>query len=511
MTGIVYLIGAGPGDHKLITLKGKECIEKADVIVYDYLADAHFLSYAKEGAEIIYAGKKSNNHTMHQWEINELLVKCGLEGKVVARLKGGDPLVFGRGGEEALALVEAGVPFEFVPGITSGISAPAYAGIPVTQRAMATSFAIVTGHEDPTKPESGMNWEGLAKSVDTISFVMGISNLPNIATNLIKYGRPKETPVAVIRWGTKPIQETLVSTLEHVVEDVEKAQLKAPAIVIVGEVVSLREQLRWFDNKPLFGKTIVVTRARSKASALSERLLELGAHVIEASAIKTQALPRTEEMDVAYDSLASYDGLIFTSAEGVRFFFDGLLDRGLDSRALGSMKVCAIGSATAKSLLDRGIRADIVPPNYQAESVVETITAEQGRVWPNRELGDLRFMLVQPKVARDVINKGLSQAGCDVTVLRLYETVQDTSHKEYLEEALRAGEVDYITFTSSSTVTNTKDMLGSDAVSLLGNTKVVCIGPITGATCVEEGIQPDLIGETFTIPAMVDLILNDCK
>ena len=467
MTGIVYLIGAGPGDHKLITLKGKECIEKADVIVYDYLADAHFLSYAKEKAEIIYAGKKSNNHTMHQWEINELLVKCGLEGKVVARLKGGDPLVFGRGGEEALALVEAGVPFEFVPGITSGISAPAYAGMPVTQRAMAT--------------------------------------------NLIKYGRPKETPVAVIRWGTKPIQETVVSTLEHVVEDVEKAQLKAPAIVIVGEVVSLRDQLRWFDNKPLFGKTIVVTRARSKASALSERLLELGAHVIEASAIKTQALPRTEEMDVAYDGLSSYDGLIFTSAEGVRFFFDGLLDRGLDSRALGSMKVCAIGSATAKSLLDRGIRADIVPPNYQAESVVETITAEQDRVWPERALGELRFVLVQPKVARDVIYKGLSQVGCDVTVLRLYETVQDTSHKEYLEEALRAGEVDYITFTSSSTVTNTKDMLGSDAVALLGNTKVVCIGPITGATCVEEGIQPDLIGETFTIPAMVDLILNDCK
>ena len=317
--------------------------------------------------------------------------------------------------------------------------------------------------------------------------------------------------MAVIRWGTKPIQETVVSTLEHVVEDVEKAQLKAPAIVIVGEVVSLRDQLRWFDNKPLFGKTIVVTRARSKASALSERLLELGAHVIEASAIKTQALPRTEEMDVAYDSLSSYDGLIFTSAEGVRFFFDGLLDRGLDSRALGSMKVCAIGSATAKSLLDRGICADIVPPNYQAESVVETITAEQGRVWPDRALGDLRFVLVQPKVARDVIYKGLSQAGCDVTVLRLYETVQDTSHKEYLEEALRAGEVDYITFTSSSTVTNTKDMLGADAVTLLGNTKIVCIGPITGATCVEEGIQPDLIGETFTIPAMVDLILNDCK
>lgn len=501
MAGIVYLIGAGPGDYKLITVKGKECIEKADVIVYDYLADTHLLRWARPDAELIYAGKKSRNHTMKQEEINALIVEYGLAGKVVARLKGGDPLVFGRGGEEALALVEAGVPFEFVPGVTSGISAPAYAGIPVTQRGMATSFAIVTGHEDPTKDESGMNWEGLATAVDTVSFVMGVSNLPLIQRKLIEHGRPKETPVAVIRWGTKPIQETVVTTLEHVVEDVEKAKLKAPAIVIVGEVVSLREHLRWFDNKPLFGKTIVVTRAREQASALTSRLEELGAHVIEASAIKTQALPQTADMKETYTHLDNYEMLIFTSAEGVRYFFNGLYDCKLDVRALGNVRICAIGSATAKALFDKGIKADVIPPNYQAESVVETVVPMIGN--------DEKVLLIQPKVARDIIPNGLRKAGIHIDVLRLYKTVQDTSYAELLKNALENGEVDYVTFTSSSTVTNTKDLLGADAISLLRGPKTVCIGPITAATAVEEGIRVDLVGDTFTIPAMVDLIVTD--
>lgn len=505
MTGIVYLIGAGPGDYKLITLKGKECIEKADVIVYDYLADAHLLKWAKPQAEIIYAGKKSNQHTMHQWEINELLVKCGQEGKVVARLKGGDPLVFGRGGEEALALVEAGVPFEFVPGVTSGISAPAYAGIPVTQRAMATSFAIVTGHEDPTKDESGMNWQGLATAVDTISFVMGVSNLPTIVEKLTTYGRPKETPVAVIRWGTKPIQETLVSTLEHVVEDVKAAGLKAPAIVIVGEVVNLREKLRWFDTKPLFGKTVVVTRARAQASVLTEQLENLGAHVIEASAIKTEALPLTEEGRQDLAVLDSYGALIFTSAEGVRYFFENLHNMKKDSRSLANVKICAIGSATAKALFDRGILADIVPANYQAESVVEAVKTfyeESGESMSHKVL------LIQPKVARSVIPNGLKGAGLDVHIVRLYETVQDSSCQELINQSLIDG-VDYITFTSSSTVTNTLALLSDEGKAALEKTKKVCIGPITAATCVEHDIKPDLIGETFTVPAMVALIEQD--
>lgn len=500
MTGIVYLIGAGPGDHKLITLKGKECIEKADVIVYDYLADAHLLRWAREDAEIIYAGKQSSNHTMKQEEINALLVQKGLEGHVVARLKGGDPLVFGRGGEEALALVEAGVPFEFVPGVTSGISAPAYAGIPVTQRAMATSFAIVTGHEDPTKEESGMNWSGLATSVDTISFVMGVSNLPLIAERLIQHGRPKETPVAVIRWGTKPIQRTVVSTLEHVLEDVAKAKLSSPAIIIVGEVVSLRDQLRWFDNKPLFGKTIVVTRARAQASVLTEQLEALGAQVIEASAIKTQALPVDESITNTLTDLGSYKMLVFTSAEGVRYFFDAWRQLGRDARKLGDIQVCAIGMATGKALESHGIIADVIPPNYQAESVVDVVAPLM--------TGDDKVLLVQPKVARPVIPEGLRAKGITVDVVRLYETVQDTTYGPLLKDVLAKGEVDYVTFTSSSTVTNTLDLLDGN-VDLINAQRVVCIGPITAATCEEVGIRPDLIGETFTVPAMVELIKED--
>ena len=289
MTGIVYLIGAGPGDPKLITVKGRECIEQADVIVYDYLADSHLLKWAKLEAELVYVGKRCRNHTMKQEDINALLVERGQQGKIVARLKGGDPLVFGRGGEEAMALREGNVPFEFVPGVTSAIAAPAYAGIPVTQRAMATSFAVVTGHEDPTKPESGIHWDGLATAVDTVCFVMGVTNLPLISSRLIEHGRSPKTPVALVRWGTKPVQEVLVSTLEHVVDDVHKAGIKAPAIIVVGDVVNLREQLRWFDNKPLFGKTILVTRARAQASVLTEQLMALGANVIEAATIKTEA------------------------------------------------------------------------------------------------------------------------------------------------------------------------------------------------------------------------------
>lgn len=493
MAGIVYLIGAGPGDSKLITVKGKECIERADVIVYDYLADSKLLQWARDDAEIIYAGKQCRDHTMHQYEINELLVKKGLEGKVVARLKGGDPLVFGRGGEEALALHEAGVAFEFVPGVTSAISAPAYAGIPVTHRAVATSFAVVTGHEDPTKRESGMHWKGLATAVDTLTFVMGIGHLPMIVKELMAHGRAPSTPVALVRWGTKPIQETLVSTLEHVVDDVAKAGLTSPAIIVVGDVVNLRDQLRWFDNKPLFGKTVLVTRARRQASALSEALLNLGANVIEAAAIKTQALALDEVTRAMLENLRAYSYITFTSAEGVRYFFKALADRGLDTRALGNHKICAIGVATGKALHAYGIRPDCIPLNYQAESVVETLQAVVG----DRD----KVLLVQPKVARSVIPDGLRASGIDVDVIRLYETVQDMSQREVLQEALASKTVDYITFTSSSTVTNTLALVGD--ASLLSATKIACIGPITAATAVKEGLEPTVISEEYTIDGLV--------
>ncbi len=501
--GKVYLIGAGPGDYKLITVKGRECIEKADVIIYDYLADNHLLQWARPEAELIYAGKQCKHHTLHQYEINELLVKYGREGKIVARLKGGDPLVFGRGGEEALVLKEAGVAYEFVPGVTSAIAAPAYAGIPVTQRAMATSFAIVTGHEDPTKGVSGIHWEGLAKAVDTITFVMGVGNLPLIAQKLMEHGRAADTPVAVIRWGTKPIQETLVSTLDHVVEDVKKAQIKPPSLIIVGQVVNLRKQLRWFDTKPLFGKTIVVTRARAQASALTNRLEELGANVLEAPAIKTQALPLSGDDEQVISHMAVYKALVFTSAQGVRYFFSALKGLHKDSRALAGLAVCAIGTATAKALERHGIQADLIPSNFQAESVVDALKASlpvQSRV-----------LLIQPKKARKVIPEGLRQAGIEVDILRLYETVLEGAHSQEVKEALASDQVDYVTFTSSSTVRNTIDSLGQEAKELLGKARIACIGPITAATCQEEGLSVDLICQTYTIPALVELIVSDVR
>lgn len=502
--GMIYLIGAGPGDYKLITVKGKECIEKADVIIYDYLADQKLLQWARPDAELIYAGKQCRYHTLKQHEINALLVEKGKEGKLVARLKGGDPLVFGRGGEEALALHEAGVPFEFVPGVTSGIAAPAYAGIPVTQRAMATSFAIITGHEDPTKAVSGINWEGLATSVDTLCFVMGIGHLPYITSQLMAHGRSGDTPAAVIRWGTKPTQEVLVTTVAEAADDVARAGLKPPAVFIVGDVVRLREELRWFDTKPLFGKKVVVTRARAQASQLVEKLEELGAEVIEAAAIKTVPLGLTEANRVLLHELTEYKALCFTSAQGVAYFFEALHEEGLDGRALGQAKVCAIGSATAKVLADKGILADIVPASYQGEAVADALL-------PLVSGGD-KVLLLQPKKARAVIPDSLSKAGLTIDILRLYETVEDDQNRDYLAEVLAADDVDYITFTSSSTVTNTLHLLGENGCELVKKAKsIVCIGPITAATCMEAGITPDLVGDTFTIPAMVDLITTDAE
>lgn len=503
MTGMVYLIGAGPGDVKLITVKGRECIERADVIVYDYLADAHLLEWARSDAELIYAGKQCKDHTMHQWEINELLVQKGKEGKIVARLKGGDPLVFGRGGEEAMALGEAGVPFEFVPGVTSPIAAPAYAGIPVTQRAMATSFAVVTGHEDPTKSVSGIHWEGLATAVDTLCFVMGVGNLPVIAEKLMTYGRAPSTPVALVRWGTKPVQEVLVSTLEHVVEDVEKAQLKAPAIIVVGDVVNLREKLQWFDNKPLFGKTVVVTRARAQASAFREKLMAQGANVVEAAAIKTIPMDLFDEDKRIIANANTYQCVVFTSGEGVRYFFDALYKEGKDTRALGYAKVAAIGCATARELGKYGIVPDIIPADYKAESAVEALEEELNA-------GD-SVLLIQPKVARDVIPRCLRHRDMNVDILRLYETTQDTSQQEALINALTEGSVDYITFTSSSTVTNTIQLLGEDALKLLANTRIACIGPITAATAMSAGLNPHIISDVYTTDGLVNVIVKDAN
>ncbi|RQW77595.1 MAG: uroporphyrinogen-III C-methyltransferase, partial [Geobacter sp.] len=369
--GYVYLIGAGPGDPGLITVKGRECIARADVILYDYLANKLLLQNASANAELIYAGKVGGAHNREQSQINELLVAKALEGKVVARLKGGDPFIFGRGGEECEALVEAGIPFEVVPGVTAGIGAPAYAGIPLTHRNVTTSVAFVTGHEHPGKEVSEIDWERLSVGSGTIVFYMGVKNLPYIVTHLLEHGRGAETPVALIRWGTRPEQEVLIGTLADIAEKARLAAFKAPAITVVGEVVKLREQLRWFDNRPLFGKGIMVTRAVDQAGQFVEVLAAYGAHVHECPTIEIIPPENPSGLDEAIAGLAGFHWLIFTSANAVKYFFARLSASGLDSRAIGPCRVCAVGPKTAEALTPYGIMPDLIPADYKGEGVIE--------------------------------------------------------------------------------------------------------------------------------------------
>ncbi len=500
--GKVYLIGAGPGDPGLLGLKAKHCLEIADAVVYDRLADPRIIAYARKEAEMIYVGKASANHTMRQPDINKLLVKLAAEGKIVARLKGGDPFVFGRGGEEAIELREAGLPFEFIPGVTSAIAVAEYAGIPVTHRHVATSFAVITGHEDPTKSESTINWKGLATSVDTLVFLMGVENIERISSQLIANGRSADCPAAVIRWGTRPNQETLITTVGNAAADVKKQGLKPPAIFLVGEVVKLRDQLQWFDNKPLFGKHILVTRARAQASRLTAKLEELGARVTELPAIKI--IPTTDfaPLDQAIAEIKSYSWLLFTSVNGVKYFFERLAAAGKDTRALAHAKIGAIGSATAKALQHHGLIADVIPAEYKAEEMIDALKGEI-------KAGE-KILLPRAKVAREILPEALRAAGATVNVVTAYETICDSANAEDLIQALEAGKIDMVTFTSSSTVANLVNMLGQKK-ELLTKVKTAVIGPITGATCKANGLNPVITAAEYTIDGLVTAIENSYK
>ncbi|HEY3423179.1 MAG TPA: uroporphyrinogen-III C-methyltransferase [Negativicutes bacterium] len=498
--GMVYLVGAGPGDYKLISVKALEYIQKADTLVYDRLADDRLLAFTRADVELIYVGKSSNQHTMRQEDINQVLVDKAKAGKTVVRLKGGDPFVFGRGGEEALKLVENKIPFEIVPGITSAISVPAYAGIPVTHRGIATSFAVVTGHEDPTKTESNMRWEQLSTGVDTLVFLMGVENLQHITTKLIENGRPAETPAAVIRWGTKAQQQVMVTTVGQAAAQVAKQGIKPPAIFIVGEVVTLREQLAWFDRKLLFGKTVLVTRAREQASILTEQLEALGAQCLEAPAIKIGPADSYANIDQAIQELAEYQWLIFTSVNGVDYFFTRLREAGRDTRALANSKVAAIGAQTARQLEKYGVMADIVPLEFRAEGIVEALA---GFIAPG-----MRVLIPRALVARDVLPQKLVQMGALVNVAPVYQTISGDTDGQVLAQKLQAGQIDLVTFTSSSTVTNLLNLLGSQGAQLLASAKVACIGPVTADTCLEHGIKPDVIAGNYTIKGMMEAIVT---
>ncbi len=497
-TGKVYLVGAGPGDPELLTLKAKRLLETAQVIVYDYLAHVNLLNYAKK-AEKIYVGKTAGRHTLSQTEINALLVKKAKEGKTVVRLKGGDPFIFGRGGEEAEELAKAGIPFEIVPGITSAIAVPAYAGIPLTHRAYASSVAFITGHEDPTKTDSSIHWEHLAKGVDTLVFLMGVGRLPFIVEQLRRY-RPTETPVAIIRWGTLPEQQTILGNLDNIVEKAKEAQLKPPAIIVVGEVVQLRQILNWWETRPLFGRRILITRAQGQASEMLTKLQALGAKGYLFPTIEIIPPKNWEAVDKAITNLSAYHWCLFTSVNGVAYFRKRLETLGKDVRALGHLKIGVIGEKTAEALLSWGIKPDLMPKEYRAEALADALLKE--------DIQGKNILLPRAEVAREVLPEMLRKAGARVDVVPVYQTVLPERKKEEFKEILAEG-VDVITFTSSSTVKHLAALVKPDDLStLLKGVKIACIGPITANTAEELGLKVDIMPTQYTIDALVQAIAD---
>lgn len=512
-SGTVYLIGAGPGDPGLLTVRGLELLRQADVVVYDRLAHPALLRHARSDAERVYVGKASAHHAMKQPDINALLIDRAKQGKSVARLKGGDPFVFGRGGEEAEECRAAGIPFEIIPGVTSAIAAPAYAGIPVTHRDAASSFAVVTGHERDDSRESGArapgqaeqrrDWSKLAHAADTLIFLMGVEALPEIAARLQENGRSGDTPVALVQWGTWTKQRVVSGTLATIVDEVKRVGLTPPAVCVVGEVVRLRESLRWFDDpdaRPLFGKRIVVTRAREQASALCDLLLAKGAEPVEFPVIKIASLPDSSALDDALSRLSSYSWIVLTSANAVPALAERLSALNQDGRGFAGTKIAAIGPATAEALRQHlGLRADFVP----SEAVAEAVLAE----WPDDEMDGKRVLLPRALEAREILPEKLREKGAIVDVIPVYETILDADEAENLRTQLRNGEIDAVTFTSSSTVRNFAIALTggekNELTSLLQDVLIAAIGPVTADTAREFGLNPQIVAEEHTILGLV--------
>jgi uroporphyrinogen III methyltransferase/synthase len=496
--GKVYLIGAGPGDPGLFTLKGKRCLEEADVVAYDALANPRLLSHAKPDAEVIYVGKRGGRHALPQEEIARLLVERARAGKIVARVKGGDPFVFGRGGEEAEELAAAGVGFEIVPGVTAAVAAPAYAGIPLTHRDFTSTVAFVAGHEDPAKKDSAIAWDKIATGIGTLVFFMGVGRLAEIVGRLVEHGRSPDTPAAVIRWGTRAEQRVVTGTLATLVE--RSAGLEPPALIVVGEVVALREKLRWFENKPLFGRRILVTRAREQASAFGERLEAAGAEVVEFPTIQIEPPESWAPLDAAIARIRVYRWLVFTSANGVRHFWERLSRAGRDARDLFGIGVCAIGPATAAALRDRGIRADIVPVEFKAEALAEAMGREGVR--------GARVLLARAAEAREALPEELTRAAAAVDVVPAYRTVRSAANADEIRTLLRDGKIDAVTFTSSSTVRYFLELVGAEAAERLRGVVVASIGPITADTAARHGITSDVVPDRYTLPALADALVR---
>ncbi len=481
MTGIVHLVGAGPGDPGLLTVRAVELLGAADVVLYDRLIPPEALAHARPGAELVYVGKEGEGPQFPQDDTHRLLLEHARAGRRVVRLKGGDPFVFGRGGEEALVLAQAGIPFEVVPGVTAGVAAPAYAGIPVTHRDVASGVAFITGHEDQSKPESAIDWPALARFPGTLVFYMGVRSLPRIAERLVAEGRPPDEPVAVVERGTLPGQRTLLATLADVAERAAAERIRPPAITLVGEVARLREQLAWLESRPLHGRTVAVTRARAQASALAARLRTLGAAVVEAPAI------RIAPLETQLPPLSGYDLVCVTSPNGA----DLLLDRLRDARELAGITVAAIGPGTARALRARGVEPDVVPERAVAEGLVDALAATPVR----------RALIARGAEGRDVLPDALRERGAEVDVVALYETVA-----EPLDDGARdaATAADYLLFTSASSV-----RFFHDAAGTLEGPRLVSIGPATSAELRARGAEPDLEADPHTPDGLVEALLAD--
>jgi uroporphyrinogen III methyltransferase/synthase len=488
--GTVYLVGAGPGDPGLISLKAVECLKQADLIAYDYLANKSFLLYAPDAAQKIYVGKKGASHAHEQHEIQNLLIAAARCGKTVVRLKGGDPFIFGRGGEEAEALAKAKIPFEIIPGITSAIAVPAYAGIPLTHRDFTPSVTFVTGHEKDEKGKLSPDWRSLAKA-GTLVFLMSWANLEEISRRLISAGLSPETPAAVIQWGTTSRQKTAIGTVRTIVREVKKNDIRPPTIVVIGKVVALRKKIAWFEKKPLLGKTILVTRSREQASELSRKLEAEGAEVIEIPTIEIHPPSSWKGLDRAIQNLSRYDWMIFTSGNGVRFFFERLKRK--DLRALKGIKIAAVGPATAEMLQKQGIRPDRIAPEYKAEGLLKSLAKEK--------LKGKSVLIPRAKEGREILISGLKKLGAKVDLVEAYRSAKPKG-KIVLEK-----KIDLLTFASSSTAENFSKMASKEVLKI----PAAAIGPITAKTARKLRFKVVVQPKSYTIEALVKEIVRYFK
>ncbi len=497
----VYLVGAGPGDPGLFTLRGLELLKEADVIVYDALANKDLLKHAKKDAELIYVGKIAGKHALPQDQINSLLADLARKKGTVLRLKGGDPYIFGRGGEEGEYLAKNGIDFEEVPGISSAIAAPAYAGIPLSHRDFCSAITIVTGHEKAGKNTASLNWEALAKGGGTLIFVMGMKNLPLISASLLAAGMPADTPAAIIYRGTTPRQRALYATLAELPQAAEAENFTNPSVIVVGKVVNLHESLDWIKNRKLLGRRILVTRAREQASELADMLAKEGAEALEFPSLAVHALSDYSRVDAAIEGLDGYDWLIFTSVNGVRFFWERLDKAGRDSRALANIKVAAIGPATGLALEKKGVKPDLIPSSYVAGQVAEAILQMEGGSMTGK-----RALLPRAAYARMALPDTLARAGAQVDVIPVYEAKPVEANAEQIIGLIAAGELDCISFASSSTVRNFLSIIPPDLLKGKKAPALASIGPITSKTLQEHGLKAAIEPEQYTIPALVQAI-----